>query len=112
MEHKSDVDINCNWPARYSYQRVGTVILELGNLGTSENHPNYSINKIDKNTENSPGDLRKLAVTQTPVENHLVTLAWKTIKRLIIKMIIIIIIIIIYSLRVFHCGSPCPSSRV
>ena len=27
-----------------------------------------------QNTEKSPGDLRRLVVTQTPVKNHLVTL--------------------------------------
>ena len=42
----------------------------LGNNGTSEDCPNYSILEIGQNTEKSPGDLRRLAVTQTPVENH------------------------------------------
>ena len=28
----------------------------------------------------SPGDLRRLAVTQTPVKKHQVTLVWKTLK--------------------------------
>ena len=32
--------------------------------------PNYSSVEIGLITEKSPGDLRKLAVTQTPVENH------------------------------------------
>ena len=36
---------------------------------TSGNHLNYSIVEIDQNTEKSPGDLERLAVTQTPVEN-------------------------------------------
>ena len=36
----------------------------LGGWTTSEDHPNYSI------IEKSPGDLRRLAVTQTPVKNH------------------------------------------
>ena len=34
---------------------------------TSGDHPNCSIIKIGQNTEKSPGDLRRLAVTQTPV---------------------------------------------
>ena len=34
----------------------------------------------DQNTEKSPGNLRKLSVTQTPVRNHQVTLMWKTHK--------------------------------
>ena len=33
-------------------------------------HSNYSIIEIGLNTEKSPGDLRKLAVTQTPVKYH------------------------------------------
>ena len=35
-----------------------------------EDCPNYSIAKIAQNTENSPGYLWRLAVTQTRVENH------------------------------------------
>ena len=35
---------------------------------------------IGKNTEKSPGDLRKLSVTQIPVKDHQLTLAWKTCK--------------------------------
>ena len=37
---------------------------------TSGNNPNYNIIVNGKNTEKSPGDLRRLAVAQTPVENH------------------------------------------
>ena len=40
---------------------------ELGNKKTSGNHPNYSMIKIGQNTEKSPGDLRRLAVTQALV---------------------------------------------
>ena len=32
------------------------------------------INKIGQNTEKSPGDIRKLAVTQTPVKDQQFTL--------------------------------------
>ena len=46
----------------------------LGNKWTSGDHPAYSIIKIGQNTEDSPGDLRKLSVTQTPEENHQLTL--------------------------------------
>ena len=42
----------------------------LGDKRTSGDHPNYSIIKIGQNTKKSPGDLKRLAVTQTPVENH------------------------------------------
>ena len=32
-----------------------------------------------QNTEKSPGDLRRLAVTQSPVKDHQLTLIWKTL---------------------------------
>ena len=42
--------------------------LEIGL--TSGDHPNYYIIENGQNTEKSPGDLRRLAVTQTPVKDH------------------------------------------
>ena len=33
-----------------------------------------------QNPKTSPGDLRRFAVTQTPVKNHQLTLMWKTLK--------------------------------
>ena len=39
----------------------------LENKGTSEDHPKYCIIEIGQNTEKSPGDLRRLVVTKTPV---------------------------------------------
>ena len=47
---------------------------------TSLDHPNYSITKIGLNTEKSPGDLRRLAITRTPEEDHQLMLVWKTCK--------------------------------
>ncbi len=46
----------------------------LGNKRTSGYHPNYSIIKIGLNTKKNPGNLRRLAVIQIPVRNHLLTL--------------------------------------
>ena len=40
----------------------------------SVNHPNDSIIENVQNTEKSPGDLRTLAVTQTPMKDHQLTL--------------------------------------
>ena len=37
--------------------------------GEMENHPNDSIIKIGQNTDKSPGDLRRLAVSQTQLES-------------------------------------------
>ena len=42
----------------------------LGSWQTGRDYPNDSIAKNGQNTETSPGDLRRLAVTQTPVKNH------------------------------------------
>ena len=53
---------------------------ELGNRRTREDHPNYDIIVNGQNTEKSPGDLRRLAVIQTPLKNHQLKLMWKTLK--------------------------------
>ena len=42
--------------------------LEVGQL--SRDHPNNSNFEDGQNTEKCPGDLRRLAVPQTPVEDH------------------------------------------
>ena len=52
----------------------------IGNKSTNGDHPNYCIIGIGQNTEKSPADLRTLAVTQTPVEDHQTTLVWKILK--------------------------------
>ena len=75
----------------------------LGSWWLRGDHPNYSIIDNGQNTEKSPGDLRSLAVTQTPVKDHQLTLMLKALKERIRLIIIttttttttIIIIIII-----------------
>ena len=42
-------------------------------------HPNDSIIENGQNTEKSPEDLRKLAITQTPMKNHRLTVMWKAV---------------------------------
>ena len=74
MEHESGGGANCNWFARYTYQKTGKRTGRIGNKMTSGDYPNFSIVKIGQNTEKSPEDLRRLALTQTPAENHQVTL--------------------------------------
>ena len=39
-----------------------------------------TIKTIGQNTEKSPGDLRRVAVTQTPVKDHQLKLMWKARK--------------------------------
>ena len=41
-------------------------------------HPDNSIVKIGLNTEKSPGDLRRLAVTWTPFKDQQLALMWET----------------------------------
>ena len=69
MENESDDDTNCNWCTWYSHQQIDKRTGGLKNKRTSGDHPNDSIIKIGQNTEKSPGDLRRLAVTRTPTKH-------------------------------------------
>ena len=78
-ESKKKDKYNCNWCSWYSHQKVNKGTGWLGNKRTSRDHSNYCIiDDISQNIEKSPGDLRKLAVTQTQVKDHQLTLMWKT----------------------------------
>ena len=55
------------------------LVKELEDLEIGD-HPNYSIIEVSQNTEKSPGDLRRLAITQTPVKDHQLMLVLKTCK--------------------------------
>ena len=46
----------------------------------SGDHPNYSIIEDGQNTENNPGDFRRITVTQTPVKDHKLKIMRKTFK--------------------------------
>ena len=78
-------DTSCNWCAWYSHQRIDKETGRFRNGRTSEEHLNYSIIKINQNTEKTPGDFRRLVVTQTPVEDHQLTLVRKTPKGVILS---------------------------
>ena len=67
------------WCVWYSNQRIGTGTRELGNKRISGDHPIGIIIKIGQNTEKSSGDLRRLAVAQTLLEDYHLTLVWKTL---------------------------------
>ena len=64
MAHESDGDTSTNWCSWYSHEKIDTGAGGLRNKGTMGNDPNYIFVKISQNTEKSPGDLRRLAVTQ------------------------------------------------
>ena len=53
---------------------------DLEITGRTETNPNHYITENGQNTEKSLGDLRRLAITQTSVKDHQLTLTWKTLK--------------------------------
>ena len=73
--------------------KVTIILIVIGTLGTETkellkgledlaaggDHPNNNIIENGQNTEKSSGDLRKLAVTQTPVKDHQLRLMGKTL---------------------------------
>ena len=79
IEHEGDGDSTCNWCVRNNPQMVCQVIGIIGNQKTSLGHPTYSIVKIGQNTEKSPEDLRRLAVTT--VKDHQITLVLNASKK-------------------------------
>ena len=70
MEHESDNYTNRGWCFWYSHQRIIRGRGGLRNKRKSGDHPNYYIIENDRNTVKSPGDLQRLAVTQTPEKDH------------------------------------------
>ena len=102
--HEGDSDINCNSCARYSHQKIDKRSEGLVNNKTSRDHPKYCIIKISQNTVESPRNLRRLAVSQTPVRNHHLTLEEKNYQNSEI-LLIIIIIIIIKTRKLKKCGT-------
>ena len=61
-------------------KRIGKGTGRFRNQRTSRDHPDYSITKIGKNTEKSPAELRRLAITQTLGKTRQLTLEGKTFK--------------------------------
>ena len=74
MRHEDDDYTNRDYCIRYSNKRTIKWTEGLGNWRTSGDYSNYCIVKNGDNTEKNPGDLRRLAVTQTPVKYHQLTL--------------------------------------
>ena len=61
VEHNGDIDTNCNYCAWNSLLSLGRKTGEFGNQRKS------GVVKIGLNTEESPGDPRKLAIIQAPL---------------------------------------------
>ena len=77
----------CNWWSWYSHKRVDIGTEGLGNKRMGGDHTNNSTVEIGKNTEKSPRDLKRFAVTKTSVRNHLLTLVCKTLKGVTVLII-------------------------
>ena len=73
LEHENECT-NYNWCFSYCYQRISKRTRGLRNKKTIGDNPNCFI------IEKSPGDLRRLVVTQSLVKDHQLTLMWKTFK--------------------------------
>ena len=74
MEHESNDCVNCEWYFRHNDKRIIKRPGGLGSWRTGRDNPNDSIAENSQNPETSPGDFRRLAVTQTPVKNYQLTL--------------------------------------
>ena len=74
VEHESDKDTNYNWKG---LKRLGNWTGRVGHQRTKRDHPDYNIVEIGQNTEKSPWDLWRFAVTQTPVKDRQLMLLWK-----------------------------------
>ena len=74
MEHEGDNYANWDWCFWHGNYRIIKGPGGFGSWLPSEDHPNNSIIENGLYTEKSPGDLRRLAVTQSPVTAHQLTL--------------------------------------
>ena len=72
--HECGGDTNCSWFVWNGPQMFGTKAGRIENQRKNGDLLDYGINKINQNSEKSPGDLMRLAVTQTPVKDHRQTL--------------------------------------
>ena len=74
IEHECYDYTNHDWCIRYSNSGIIKGTRGLGSWRKSGDHQKYSIIENGQNTHKSPGDLRELAITQTPVKYHQLTL--------------------------------------
>ena len=63
MENKCYGDTSCNWYTWNGAKGLGRKTGGTGIQRKNGNHRDYSIVKIDQNTQKSPGDPRNLAIT-------------------------------------------------
>ena len=70
VEYEGDNYTNSDWCFWHGNKRIIKGPGIFGSWRPSGDHPNNSIIENGQNTGKSPGDLRRLAVTQTPVNDH------------------------------------------
>ena len=75
IEHESDGNINYSRCTRNGPQRLRNGTRGAGNRRTNRDPANYGIINIGQNTKKNPGDLRRLAIIQTPMKDNQVTQA-------------------------------------
>ena len=78
---RCNIDTNQSWQVWNGPQRHGKGARRAEKFRSNWEYLDNSIHDIGHNTEKSPGDLRRLAVTQTPMKDHQLTLMWKTLKK-------------------------------
>ena len=80
MEYVDDGDTNYNWCTCNDSQMLDKGGRRVRKVRASCDSSNYSIGEIGQNSGKSRGDLRRLAVTLTPVKGHPMILGVKTCK--------------------------------
>ena len=71
VKHDGDGDTNYSWNNPHRLERKTGAI---GKQRKNRDYKDLSITEIGENTEKSPGDMRRLIVTQTLVKVHLLTM--------------------------------------
>ena len=78
VEYESETDTISKLNIWNSLQKFWKGKERVENRSTNRDNLHHRIVEIDQNTEKSPGDLKRLGITQTVVKNHQLTLVWKT----------------------------------
>ena len=80
VEHEGNGDTCCDWRGWNGPLRLGKGAGRDENQEMNRGNQNYCMVKIDQNTEKSHGDLRRLAIIQSPGKGSQLTLVRKTCK--------------------------------
>ena len=79
MEHEGDNSTYRDWCFWYNHRRIIKGTGGIGGWRTRGGHLKNNIIENGQNTEKSPGDLRRLVVSPTPVRDHQLKLMRKTL---------------------------------